>query len=92
VLVSVFVPHGREEAKRGMLPQRADIDMHGRESRIQVPSHGDVVEAGQCHVFRDPEAGLPKRTQCADRHGVVSREDRRGPNLALEQLGSRTEA
>ena len=92
MLVILFVTHGREEAQGGALTERADVDVDRGERGIQVARHRDIIEPGQGYVVRHPEAGLPKRAEGADRHGVVGGEDGRGPSLASEELGGPLES
>jgi hypothetical protein len=45
MLVATLVPDGREEAKGGTLPERADIHMNRRQGGLEVAGHRDVVES-----------------------------------------------
>ena len=60
--------------------------MNGRECRVDVPRHRDVVEAPDGDVLRHPEPGLAQGVQRPDGHAVVGGENRSRAVLELEQL------
>src|SRR5689334_2528502 len=62
-------------------PELRDLHAHRRQRRHEEAGDRNVVESHQRDVLGDTQAGLAKRAERAERHGIVRREHRCRPRI-----------